>query len=214
MLLEAGWLDQVAVPDPWYQSPAVTAAAAATATVCVALLSSPHLCCLCSTHCQHNSTLLLQFIISFPLYLYISYHLPALSFPSSVSNVHTDQAVADRRTVQALLWMASSCTSGGSVRSSVALQTVSIVLRMTHSSLQRMADGQTAQCKQADRSAEPTVKQRRDWQWDGWFVTDTAGAEADCLPIQKRPATCRYGHRIRDRWVTFSFIIFSSLLAL
>lgn len=34
VLLEAGWLDQVAVPDLLYQSPAAAAAAAAAAAVC------------------------------------------------------------------------------------------------------------------------------------------------------------------------------------
>lgn len=137
VLLEAGWLDQVAVPDLWYQSPA-----AAATVYCVApLLSSPWLC------------------LSFAR----SVRLP-LSIPS-VSQLHMQIQGSSRQTVQALLWMASSCTSGGSVRSSVALQTVSIVLRMTHSTLQRMAVSQTVRLTdstaQTDQSAEPTDRQHR-----------------------------------------------------
>lgn len=121
VMLEGGWLDQVAVPDLWYQSPA-----AASATVCcVAFLSS-----------------LLFSSLSFPC---------TIIHPLFFSNLFY-RPIVDTQTVKALLWMASSCTSGGSVRSSVALQTVSIVLRMTHSTLQRMADSQ------AVRQTDSTVQ--------------------------------------------------------
>lgn len=81
-------------------------------------------------------------------------HLPVLIFlsPLFLKLTCIYRAIADRQTVQALLWMASSCTSGGSIRSSVALQTVSIVLRMTHSTLQRMEVSQTV--RQTDSTAQ------------------------------------------------------------
>lgn len=148
----AGWLDQVAVPDLWYQSPVAAAAAAAATVCCVALLlsspphpsSPPPLSCLCYRACQHNFYCHSR-SLSLSVYLCISFYLPALLFlsPLFLKLTIIYRTAADKQTVQALLWMASSCTSGGSVRSSVALQTVSIVLRMTHSTLQRMAVSQT-----------------------------------------------------------------------
>lgn len=107
--------------------------------------------------------------------------------------------------------MASSCTSGGSVRSTVALQTVSIVLRMTHSTLQRMAVSQivrqTDSTAQTDRrlcrAYRPTAQER---QAERHIVCDRYsqhGTEADNLPIQKRPATSRYRNQMKDRWVIY-----------
>lgn len=134
--LEAVWLDQVAVPDLWYQSPVV----AATTVGCVSpLCSCPFLtlhvlysfffCCSCFSDSRHSS--------------------PQL------------------QTVKALLWMASSCTSGGSVRCSVALQTASIVPRMTHSTLQIMADRQT------DRPGRRACRQTMQDRLGDGFVTES-----------------------------------------
>lgn len=159
--------------------------------------------------CQHNSPLLLQFTRCFYLF---TFHLPVLPFPSPwfLKLTCTRRAAADRQTVQALLWMASSCTSGGSVRSSVALQTVSIVLRMTHSTLQRMAvsqtDGTTDSTAQTDRLVCRAYRQTaQEWQAEGQIVCDRYSqhrTEADNLPIQKRPATTGHRHQMKDRWVT------------
>lgn len=151
MLLEAGWLDQVAVPDPWYQSPATAAAATTVCFVTLLLFSPLPLSCLFYEACQHKSPLLIA-IYTFPLCL--STYFPVFVFltPLFLKLTCIYRAVADKQTVKALLWMASSCTSGGSVRSTVALQTVSIVLRMTHSTLQRMAVSQTV--RQTDSTAQ------------------------------------------------------------
>lgn len=124
-----GWLDQVAVPDLWYQSQAAAAAAAAAATTvcCDALpLSSPPLIPPPPwSLSQHKSHSVLQLGLCF---------YPSILQPPAASPLYpllflkltcTHSAVADRQTVRALLWMASSCTSGGSVRSSVALSPLS-----------------------------------------------------------------------------------------
>ena len=88
----AGWLDQVAVPDLWYQSPSA-AAAAATATVCCValLLSSPPLLSASSSSVLpllwSLSTQLTPFIAIHPVFL--SIQLPSPSFYSlCFSNTH------------------------------------------------------------------------------------------------------------------------------
>lgn len=86
--------------------------------------------------------------------------------------------------------MASSCTSGGSVRSTVALQTVSIVLRMTHSTLQRMAVSQavrqTDSTAQTDRLVCRAYRQTaQERQAERQFVTDTPS-------IEQKQTTCQY----------------------
>lgn len=163
------------------------------------LLSSPppHACPCCRA-CQHNLRLSL-FTFSFSLHLCITFHLSALLFlyPPFLKLTCIYGALADKQTVQALLWMASPCTSGGSVRSSVALQTVSIVLRMTHSTLQRMAVSQTVRqtnsTAQTDRIVCRAYRQTaQDRQAERPIVCDRYSqhrTEADNVPIQKRPAT-------------------------
>lgn len=87
----AGWLDQVAVPDLWYQSPAAAAAAAAAATTvcCVALLlSSPPPPLISSSSAlpllYSLSTQLTPFIVTHPLFLTLSVHVsPSISLHSS-----------------------------------------------------------------------------------------------------------------------------------
>lgn len=151
---------------------------------------------------------------SVSIYPRISSHLPALLFlsPLFLNLICTYRAVADRQTVLALLWMASSCTSGGSVRSSVALQTVSIVLRMTHSTLQRMAVSQTVRrtdsTAQTDRLVCRAYRQTaQERQAERQIVCDRYSqqrTESDNLPIQKRPASSGYRHRMKDRRVTYT----------
>lgn len=218
----AGWLDQVAVPDLWYQSPSATAAAAAAAATtvcCVALLlSSPPLLSASSSSSVlpllwSLSTQLTPFIAIHPVFL--SIQLPCPSFhPLCFSNTHiqgrsrqADSAGSVMNGI--LLHIRRKCTlQCGFTNCLHCPQNDSLYTAENGSQTDRQTDIQTDSTVQTDRLVCRAYRQTaQERQAERQIVCDRYSqnrTEADNLPIQKRPASSGYRQGMKDRWVTYT----------
>lgn len=143
---------------------------------------------------------------SVSIYLCISFHLPVLLFLSPVvSQTHMHIQRSSRQADSAGFVMNGILLH---IRRKYTLQCgfVSIVLGMTHSTLQRMAVSQTVRqtdsTAQTDRLVCRAYRQTaQEKQTERQIVCDRYSqptTEADNLPIQKRPATSGYRHQMKE----------------
>lgn len=211
MLLEAGWL----------------AGSGGSARSLISITSLRRCCCRhcllrCPSTLLSSSSILLHptsavepvntnhpFYCNSPsvsIYLCISFHLPVLLFLSPVvSQTHMHIQRSSRQADSAGFVMNGILLH---IRRKYTLQCgfVSIVLGMTHSTLQRMAVSQTVRqtdsTAQTDRLVCRAYRQTaQEKQTERQIVCDRYSqptTEADNLPIQKRPATSGYRHQMKE----------------
>lgn len=180
LLLEAGWLDQVAVPGLWYQSPAAT-------VCCVALLfsSAPSLLsCLCHRACRHHSAHSEPFLLPFSLFPILPLHLSVPSVSQSLMNIQGSNRQADSAGFVMngiLLHIRRKCTlQCGFTNCLYCPQNDSLCTAENSSQTDRLVDtGQTDSL---------------------WYIQPADNTDSS-LPVWKRHATSRYSHSLNDTWV-------------